>query len=700
MKKLLKNYSKYLLVVCLFIIMLSAVAQVNESGFRVISKNYGDSVVLRWAPVNMLMWQQYLKGGFFIERAVIDSSSNRIETGFTRIHTDTIKPWSLMKMESRIPRENRYIAIAAQALYGKTFNTIITAPAMSQQAITQAQQQESRYAYALFAADHSAVVAQALGLRFADKPISKRKIYLYRIIGFYADGKIKSDTALISVRGSQIDMLLPAPSLTIQSGDHSNQLSWQISLGESYSGFYVERSEDIKKFIRLNKIPLALTLSENGNNQIMYYTDSLNENYKLYTYRLIGVDAFADETPPSETSAAFGKDLTAPESVFLIEARTTDFQNVRLKWKKDKLEKDLKGYIVERSENIDGPFKNITPTSLKKTDTLFIDKKSDIYSENFYRVVSIDTARNESISNTVYTVIVDNKPPSKPVGLKGKIDSTGVVRLSWLKGKERDLDGYRVYMANQSDHEFLTVSPRLITDTLYNDTITLKTLTKKVYYKIAAIDKNKNVSPLSEVLELKRPDIIAPAPGLFTNYKVGDSSVFIEAVLSPSSDINKHVLIRRTENAKWDTIAVFKKTIKTISFIDKKVLPATKYEYQLIAFDESNLYTFADKSLIIKIPANMQKPIPTNLRLSYDKGKKTILLQWNYEAKGDGYYYVIYRSYNNSPITTYATFSTKNNSFEDKQLYGKGTYQYAIKAVYRAGGESNMTKKVILNVAE
>ena len=96
----------------------------------------------------------------------------------------------------------------------------------------------------------------------------------------------------------------------------------------------------------------------------------------------------------------------------------------------------------------------------------------------------------------------------------------------------------------------------------------------------------------------------------------------------------------------------------------------------------------------------MQKPIPTNLRLSYDKGKKTILLQWNYEAKGDGYYYVIYRSHNNSPITTYATFSTKNNSFEDKQLYGKGTYQYAIKAVYRAGGESNMTKKVILNVAE
>ena len=89
-----------------------------------------------------------------------------------------------------------------------------------------------------------------------------------------------------------------------------------------------------------------------------------------------------------------------------------------------------------------------------------------------------------------------NTPPAAPVGLKGRIEKTGLVYLSWDANKEDDVKGYKVYFANAADHVFtqITTEP----DSLNNfvDSITLKTLTKDIWYKIAAVDYNNNHSDI------------------------------------------------------------------------------------------------------------------------------------------------------------------------------------------------------------
>ena len=108
--------------------------------------------------------------------------------------------------------------------------------------------------------------------------------------------------------------------------------------------------------------------------------------------------------------------------------------------------------------------------------------------------------------------MVDSIPPAPPVGLSAKADTSGMVLLTWLPNDELDLFGYRVFRANSLHEEFSQITAESVYANCFTDTISLKTLTKKVYYKILAVDQRQNWSAFSEVLEVGRPDVVPPAP--------------------------------------------------------------------------------------------------------------------------------------------------------------------------------------------
>lgn len=134
---------------------------------------------------------------------------------------------------------------------------------------------------------------------------------------------------------------------------------------------------------------------------------------------------------------------------------------------------------------------------------------------NYYIVSAMDTAGNAAPSVPAYVIMTDTIPPDKPKGLFGKIDSSGIVHLTWKLGNEKDLMGYLVYAANDLKHTFVPVTKDFIADSTFTDSITLKTLTREIYYEIVAFDKNRNPSHYSDALELKRPDKIAPVAPVF-----------------------------------------------------------------------------------------------------------------------------------------------------------------------------------------
>lgn len=58
--------------------------------------------------------------------------------------------------------------------------------------------------------------------------------------------------------------------------------------------------------------------------------------------------------------------------------------------------------------------------------------------------------------------------------------------------------GYFIYRANSNNHLYTNILQKPIRINNYIDTVTMKTLTEQVYYKVTAVDHNGHVSQFSE----------------------------------------------------------------------------------------------------------------------------------------------------------------------------------------------------------
>src|SRR6056297_3068879 len=142
---------------------------------------------------------------------------------------------------------------------------------------------------------------------------------------------------------------------------------------------------------------------------------------------------------------------------------------------------------------------------------------------NYYVIQAVDTAFNVSSSIPAAVTLIDTIPPAAPVWLSGDIDSLGVVTLKLENKPENDLMGYRLYKANYPDHEPSVIFEGFVDDdtlqdeipTAFTDTVTLNTLTPRIYYKIKALDFNFNQSGFSEMMVIERPDTIPPTAPVF-----------------------------------------------------------------------------------------------------------------------------------------------------------------------------------------
>jgi hypothetical protein len=291
-------------------------------------------------------------------------------------------------------------------------------------------------------------------------------------------------------------------------------------------------------------------------------------------------------------------------------------------------------------------------------------------------------------------VMVDSIPPAKPVGLAGLIDTSGIVHLHWRRGKEPDLMGYLVYSANNANHIFTPVTKDFLADSTFADSITLATLTKHIYYKVVAFDKNRNPSSYSEILELKRPDKVPPVAPVFNNFRLTDSTVVLSWVTSSSEDVASQILYRREKGKDWVLYA--KLTVKINSYIDPDVKKHAWYEYSLEAIDDAGLHSQKSFPVNVRIYDSGKRPDISDFKVTKSTDGKSLQLSWIYKEKGD-YWFIIYRSVNGSDMITYRNLKGDQRSNTDNYLT-KGTFQYSIKAVYKDGGESQMIKSIAVNV--
>lgn len=668
------------------ILVLLPFTGMHAQSFQVIARNTADSVVLRWAPLSPIAWERYNAAGYRVERL----SMHRDLAGKPepeQLNAATIRPWPLERFRAEAEGASKYLATAGQALYGQQFSASPKVDDLKS-IVDAAGEYRMRYSFAMLSADLDANAADALGLRWVDRDLAPNMLYLYRVIALDPE---RPDTAMIAVNRSMGPDHIPnGPLLRAMEEEGQVTLNWMNEISEgAFTAFWIERATRSGEWEKLTSSPYLQTFPDSSATERQYFfTDTaIGENYITHRYRLRGITAFAETSEPFAVITAMGRDRTAPPNPEMKGVKDRNGELV-VEWSVAERAGDLQGFRVEKAYAANAAFQPLHEGLLPAGTTSFTDPSGTLRGENHYRVWAVDTAGNGSVSLSGYGFLVDSIPPSDPIGLAGMIDSVGVVRLHWQMGSEDDIQGYRVFFANQADHEFTNLTPDPHPDTTFVHAITLNSLTPKIHFRVVAVDRNFNHSGMSAMLTLDRPDTIRPVPPLFKDYSVTDSTVTLSIIPSSSPDVARYVLYRKAQDQmEWIDVAQWLSAQSTRSYVDREVVGPRFYSYRISAVDSAGNTSREQRATDVRVHARIRTSSVRSLHATLDGDERRIALEW--ERPGETVkHYVLYRIKDDASPVAIASVPGDRRNFSDEDLAGRGRYRYQLQAVYSTGATS------------
>ncbi len=668
---------------------------VKKPSVSVIARSKGDSIWVRWAPGDPLLWQAGNKFGYRVERITV-ARDGKLLFNTDRVNTivaDSAKPFSIAQIESFI-EEDQYTAIVGQAIYGDDFEVSASFEDNPTAVLQKAQELEDRFSFALLAADQSPLAARVHGLWITDTKVNIGEKYLYCVYPLISPETMEFDTAYTLIAANDTARLPKPYDFHGSFGDRFVELVWNREfLQNFYTSYVVERSDDggqsyqltsERPYVQLNRE----NIPETG---YMYRVDSLPMNGREYYFRVRGVSPFGEYGPPSDVVTGMGVGKTEFINPIITGHELLNGTVVKLKWEvMEEFAEEIHGFDISRATKSEGPYTSLTPDPLSKSHFTFIDPLP--LKSGYYRVAAIDRAGEKHYSFPAMVLLTDSLPPATPEMFSGTVDSAGVVTLSWTPNTENDLAGYRIYRSNYANEGFMQINNEQITVPSFQDTLSLRVLTKKVYYKVAAIDKHYNQSELSDVLLIVRPDTIAPAPPAFYNYSVTDSSVVLFWHNSPSEDVADHILYRRKgDDINWERINAEGDT--TGCYIDQNVSARTVYQYIVTAADQSGLESQPGQVLELRSGGSqLAMAVITKINLKADRQQNHIRISWDIKSGVDIERFGLYRSVNKSAPVLYKTIAGTEISITDTGVKPGTEYGYSIMPYLRNGSKSQMSE--------
>ena len=656
----------------------------------------GKGIELRFFPDKPAILNTGLQSGFVIERAIGETGD------FAEIAR--VQPFSDAEWEAAITaaepgsETQDYLDLAWNFLQSAT--TPAGGAFNFQEGISSMRQQkaEEDFEYAVFvlSAIREAQVAEALGLSYLDADVEAGISYVYRvsIVESHPLYSVVSEPFVIEASKNENEF---SNEIYVYEGDTELNFAWEETA--RLSGYYVERmgpGED--SFSLLNDAPLY-NLSGKLNDQEGRggYRDENLENYERYIYRFYANNIFGERVLVDEIEA-MPRDRTPPGQPYLQKPEHVAPREVEILWEmNDVPAEDLMGFAVGRSATPEGNFSVLNGSLLNKESRSFIDTSFVEGARNYYVVQAIDTAFNVSSSLPVSVMLIDTIPPVQPVFESGIIDSTGVVTLSISKNTERDLMGYRIFRANDPEHEFSVVDESFVEiDTLnqeiqvvFNDTVTLNSLTPYIYYRTKALDFNYNQSSFSDIMKIERPDTIPPTTPVFKRVINRANEIELHFALSQSKDVEAHQLYRKGNMEEpWEVYAALETTQQI--FVDSLARQGVIYYYSLRARDNSELYSDFAKAVYGKAYDDGVRPVVDDLSLEMQEG--TVTLSWNYEQMDENTFFVIYKTDQQGRLISHG----RSDSLEFSETINPDEVAgYAVRTYTADGGQSRLSDQVV-----
>jgi hypothetical protein len=650
-----------------------------------------NKIMLRWAPTTPISFRKLSKYGYKIKRYTISiagqSLSKPIEKDLGVFKPAQKEEWL------KVMKTNSNAAVLAQSLFGESFN--VEGVGSLQGIINMSQEQEQRFTWGLYAADQDFKVAQLGGLGFEDVNVKATEKYVYKVYSLVPKNEMHIKDGGVFV-GLQDYTKLPKPvDLAAIFTDKKVMLNWNYAIYKrEYSSYFIERSEDGKLFSKVNKLPYT-TLNSGGktNSKRIYYIDSIVNN-KTYYYRVKGRTPFGELSPSSEVISGKAVKVLAYVPRIKTKEVVNKNKNVLLKWEFLKEgNKFIKGFELNKSNKADGNYKTVIRNIPVKTRKIQYDKLDPT---NYFTITAIGKQGNSRTSYPVLVQPVDSIPPVKPVGLEGKVDSLGVVTLNWKANVEPDMLGYRIFKGNNKNEEYSQVTVKPHVATTFYDSVSVKSLNNKVYYKVVAVDKRFNMSKYSNILILKKPDFIPPAPPVITTYKVSKENVYLTWANSQSNDVERHEVYRKIRDSiNYNLIATLPKDSLKIEYTDwqdSNVEGATDYNYLIKAVDESNLKSINTKSITIEVPRFNLLSGVKNIGSYVDKQNEFIELYWKVIDEKAIVEIMIYKGSKNDKMSLLRNVLPTMNRIVDEDVKPNNIYNYIFRPVFIDGSLGKIKK--------
>lgn len=678
-------------LILLFFIVTLGKAQETAS-VQVIARSLPEKVMLRWAVDQPLAWKKANEVGFLIERSTISRNGEAvIPIERQLLVSDPLKPKPLIEWES-LATQDQNAAVIAQALFGDSFETEV--PGSQMGAVFAINDElEQRFTFALIAAEQNFEAAKLAGWAYEDLTAIKGEKYMYKV---YVPTEPESmDTIKEGTIYASPDLFEPLPKpigLAAIFDDSRVTLSWNFNLLQHlYTNYIVERSGENITYEPMNGAPIFSAQEQKGTQQVsLFYNDSIPNN-KTFYYRLKGKTAFGEVGPNSDPiEGQARKSLGYVPRIYRKEIPTDN--KVILYWEFDEKGNELiSGFELRRANTNKGPYETVKkdiPITTRETTYEGLKRS------NYFTIVAMGINGTESESFSALVQPVDSIPPLEPKGLTGVMDTTGIVKLSWDKNVEEDLKGYRIFRSNNPNVEFSEVTNETYLTENYNDTLPVRNLNTKVYYKILAEDERYNRSGFSQILVVNKPDLIPPSPPVLTKYEVTQEGIRINWIPSSSPDVASHMVFRKTtdnQEALWEK--VYETEVKNDStFLDTGELERNQYSYTVMAKDSAGLESVPSSPLNVVWNGKTISEDDIKFSGTVNRELRFIALSWKTKDQ-EVLEYRLYRGTNPDNLRLYKTLLGSSKGYNDVDLEINSEYTYGLQLVLK-GGRTSLIKKI------
>lgn len=624
----------------------------DDINLQVKSTFMDGDVIVRWAPANYSTWKWGNINGYTLERYTISINGSRLSDSLrfasTEILDSTLLPLPEWEWKAMADTSD-FAGIAVGSIYGDSLEMANFDSVNIEEVFSFYQQDENRFAMSLFAADQEYQVAKSMGLAFKDTTVISGREYLYVVRINNVPDTVAYEPG-ISFQNTNDPLFLPPPvGLKALPGDSSAVLFWDKSrTNEFYTSFKVEKSSDNgATFEELSALPVIGT-EESGD--IGYFGDSLANNNTTFIYRVRGVSPFGVLGPYSDTVHVKGRPSPVTARPSIGKGVETASGEMKITWTfPSNFLNKIVGFDIYRSQVKETGYQKLTSTMLSTSTTEYIDTSPIPVA--YYYVEATDVNGYTLQSNAQLAQLKDETPPAAPVSLQCPCDSTGMVTITWAKGSEPDLMGYRVFTSTAEEDDYVVLS-KMISDTFFYHQIDLNTLSEKVYFKVIAFDLRENQSLFSASCKADRPDIIPPSPANITYIEPTNNNVFFRWIPSSSEDVVEHKFQRRIITTHdWETLLTFP-GVKQTEFLDTTASYRKTYQYRLLAFDEVGNFS---SSIIVEA-----KPVDNGIRDSIENFTayfmdlvNQVQLSWDYQRDPELAGFQVYRAVNYNTMTPY-----------------------------------------------